>query len=114
MHYLVHADCDGWGVCVQVLLTYDGNFRLRAKGYGIEVAKFGPGDSATMVPSGRKELLERFFPDVIPSPEQVHMPPLCGPLWHRGSLAMHCKQCSLLWLTCRLLWLTCKLTGCER
>jgi hypothetical protein len=58
-------------MCAQVLLTHDGNFRLRAKGYGIEVAKFGAGDSASQLPGSRQELLERFFPDVIPSPEQV-------------------------------------------
>ena len=60
----------------QVLLTHDGNFRLRAKGHGIPVCKLGPGagDAEVEMPASRKELLERFFPDVIPSPQQVPLP----------------------------------------
>ena len=67
--------------CVQVLLTHDGNFRLRAKGYDIPVCKFETGtrDGEVQMPVSRQELLERFFPDVISAPQQV--PPCCGFLW---------------------------------
>ena len=74
----------------QVLLTYDGNFRLRAKGHGIAACRFEPGsgggggDDASRLPHSRKELLERFFPDVIPSPQQARV--VCDlPAWLCGS-----------------------------
>ena len=58
---------------MQALLTYDNNFQLRAKGYGIQVCQLAPGrgDGARALPASRKQLLEDFFSDVIPAPNKV-------------------------------------------
>ncbi len=59
-----------------MLLTYDNNFQLRAKGHGIQVCKLAPGahDGARRLPGSRKDLLEGFFSDVISAPNKVGRP----------------------------------------